>query len=313
MLLHARAVFDEPAIGLPGTAVSLCLAVDDNGVEGLLTQQGFHLFRVHRGHDFGPRASQHVALELQHGFFILNQQDTSLQGGLTTYRWRGLRRGYTLSRGGQYHFDYAAAAGRIARADLSSVLLHNAVTDAQPQSGSLAYALGGIERLEDAMRFLDAGTRIVEFGVHISVFGVDTHLQGTAASGFQHGVDGVVDDVEKHLLQLVRVRRDRRSRRFEFTLQVNVIHLQVVIPQGERFIQHLANFDELFLRLALAGKGQQALHHAMGALRLLEELAHKVGGAFVQAFALEKLGVAQNRGQRVVEFVRDTRDELPDR
>ena len=33
----------------------------------------------------------------------------------------------------------------------------------------------------------------------------------------------------------------------------------------------------LLLRLTLAGERKQVLHHAMGALRLLEEFAHEVG------------------------------------
>ena len=89
---------------------------------------------------------------------------------------------------------------------------------------------------------------------------------------------------------------------------LNVVYFQVVVAQGQSFVEHLANVDMLFLRLALAGEGQQALHHAMRALRLLEEFADEVGGAVAQAFAFEKLGVAENRGQRIVEFVRDAGD-----
>jgi len=48
------------------------------------------------------------------------------------------------------------------------------------------------------------------------------------------------------------------------------------------------------------------------ALCLLEELAHEVGGVIVESFTFEKLRVAENGGQRIVEFVGHARNKLSD-
>src|SRR5208282_5695126 len=208
-----------------------------DGVEGLLAQQGSHLRGVHRSNHFGSRAGQDVALEPEHSFFILDQQDSPREGSLTTGRRRGLLRSCTRSCGGQYDFENSAAVLPVLCADLSAMLLNNSVTDAEAEPRAFAYALGGVERLKNAVRFLDSGTGVVKFGVDISVLGVDTHLQRSSLSGFQHSVYSVVDDVEKHLLQLVRVSGDRRSRAFEFALQLDVIYFQVIVAQRQGLIQ----------------------------------------------------------------------------
>jgi len=50
----------------------------------------------------------------------------------------------------------------------------------------------------------------------------------------------------------------------------------------------------------------------MGALSLLEELGDEILSALVEAFALEQLSVAENRGERIVEFVGYSGNELAD-
>ena len=94
----------------------------------------------------------------------------------------------------------------------------------------------------------------MKFGVDVSSPGVDPHFQSAAVAGFQHGIHGVINDVKKYLLQLMRVGCDRWSRRFKFTLQFKVVYAQIVIAQAKGFVEHLANIDVLLLRLALAGK-----------------------------------------------------------
>ena len=50
----------------------------------------------------------------------------------------------------------------------------------------------------------------------------------------------------------------------------------------------------------------------MRPLRLLEQFADVILRARVQAFGLEQLRVAQDRGQRIVQFVRDAGNQLAD-
>ena len=74
----------------------------------------------------------------------------------------GLHRCGGMARGRQFQLDNCTAAIGIARRNLPTVFFDQSVTNAQPQTGSLADALGGIERFEDAVRLLDTGPRILE-------------------------------------------------------------------------------------------------------------------------------------------------------
>src|SRR5579863_6555798 len=92
----------------------------------------------------------------------------------------------------------------------------------------------------------------------------------------------------------------------------NIVDLEIVVAQGESFIHDLADIDLGALRFSLACKGKQILHHTMGALSLLEELGNEILSALIQAFALEQLSVTENRGERIIEFMGDSGNELAD-
>ena len=63
------------------------------------------------------------------------------------------------------------------------------------------------------MRFLDAGPRIGKLDDHVGPVAQRPHVQHTVADFF-HGVNGVTDDVEEDLQQLVRVSAHTRQNRF---------------------------------------------------------------------------------------------------
>ncbi len=92
------------------------------------------------------------------------------------------------------------------------MLLNNPVADAQAEARAFTNTLGGVKRLKDAIRLLDPRPRIVEFGVQMPVFGIHLHPQIAALPAFQHGIHGVVDDVQENLLQLMRISRNSRNR-----------------------------------------------------------------------------------------------------
>ena len=87
----------------------------------------------------------------------------------------------------------------------------------------------------------------------------------------------------------------------------------LVGAQRERFAHHLVEVHHRARGLALAGEGQQVADDAGGAFGLAEDdletlLRLVVDGAFRQAF-----GPRQDRGERVVQLVRDARDGLAER
>ena len=57
------------------------------------------------------------------------------------------------------------------------MFLDDAVADAESEAGALADALGGIEGIEDAVGFLDAGTGVLKFSDDSSLLGVNPDLE----------------------------------------------------------------------------------------------------------------------------------------
>ena len=57
------------------------------------------------------------------------------------------------------------------------MFLDDAVADAEPEASAFAHALGGIEGIEDAIRFLDAGPGVLKFGDDSSLLGVNPDFQ----------------------------------------------------------------------------------------------------------------------------------------
>src|SRR4051812_8633479 len=91
-------------------------------------------------------------------------------------------------------------------ADVSPVLLNNAVADAQSEAGSLSYRLGGVERIEDAIHFTDARAAVVHSHESQRAFSSDVYLQRSTARVLKHRVDGIIDDVQEYLFKLMSVR-----------------------------------------------------------------------------------------------------------
>jgi hypothetical protein len=117
------------------------------------------------------------------------------------------------------------------------VLLHDRVGDREPEAGALANLLGREERVEDPLLHvlgtpavvvdLEDDRRVLRF-----VPGADD--ERAAAVRREHRLLGVDDEVEQHLLQLVRVGEHVREAGRERLDDVDVGDALLVGPQGER-------------------------------------------------------------------------------
>jgi len=72
--------------------------------------------------------------------------------------------------------------------------------------------------------------------------------------GFKNGVDRIVNNVQEHLLELVRVRDNQSWFGRQLKLDPNVVDLEVVVAQGQRFLKHFADVDFSPILRALAGE-----------------------------------------------------------
>src|SRR5262249_56169995 len=94
-------------------------------------------------------------------------------------------------------------------------------------------------------------------------------LDCAACGSVQDGVHGVVEDVEKDLLQLVEVGVNLGQVGIEVAVNGDVIQLQIVFAKRQRLFEHPVDLHGASLRLVLARKTQQVLNDAVISLSLL--------------------------------------------
>src|ERR1700733_11598568 len=100
-----------------------------------------------------------------------------------------------------------AALDTIGRYDPAAVLLKNAVANAEAEARTFADGFGGVKRIEDALGFDEAGAGVGEFNDDVAAFAHGFDGEHTAAV-WLHGVNGITDELEKYLKQLIGVAAD---------------------------------------------------------------------------------------------------------
>src|ERR1700683_3532192 len=105
----------------------------------------------------------------------------------------------------------ADAVGVRSLRDFGAMLTNDAVADAQAQAGALADFLGGEKRIEDSLGMRDARAVVAKCDFDLSVAVRRGNLYFPRAPHFLNGIVRVVQNVQKHLLQLVRVADGERQ------------------------------------------------------------------------------------------------------
>ena len=128
-------------------------------------QRQAHLLRDSHGTTVYPVRSSAALDERQHCRLVFNQQHRqawTCQSCIIVHAPAAVpeRR---VRRERQTTMKVAPAPiGVVVAQDLAAVFAHDAIADAQAQAGSLAYFLGGEERIEDAVGIRDAGAVVAE-------------------------------------------------------------------------------------------------------------------------------------------------------
>ena len=106
------------------------------------------------------------------------------------------------------------------------MFLDDADANAKTKARAFAHRLGRIERIENAIGVLESRTRVGEKDDHVAA--VTNCLDGEdAAFGGFHGFQGVADDVEENLHQLISVSANAREDGFELHLDTRIPGTQV--------------------------------------------------------------------------------------
>ena len=93
----------------------------------------------------------------------------------------------------------------IPRENFAAVRAHDSVADAQSEAGALAHFFRREKRIEDAVDLRDARAVVAETISILSERCDRLDFDFPGAPRFLHGVVRIVQDVQKHLLQLVRI------------------------------------------------------------------------------------------------------------
>ncbi len=114
-------------------------------------------------------------------------------------------------------------------------------------------------------------------------------LDAGGAADFVHRVVGVVEDVEKHLLQLVSIADDIGKILVEMLDDLDAVTVEIVRTQLNGAAQNKVDLHRIALRRHLAREAEQILNDLLGALRLLQDDAQILAGV------VGKVGILQQQ------------------
>ena len=198
------------------------------------------------------------------------------------------------------------------------MFLHDRVGDREAQSRSFAHFFDGEKGIEDLRLHLVGNPRAIVVDLEHDRFLIRVvprpQHEDAAAVRLQHRLLRVDDQVEQDLLHLMSVGEDLRQAGGERVDHRHVADPLLVRAQGERFADHLIDVHHRPGRLALPRERQQVADDARGAFRFAEDRVEPAADRRFEGRPLrEPLGPTQDRGQRVVELVRDAGDRLAER
>ncbi len=102
------------------------------------------------------------------------------------------------------HYEQRPAFAFVLAGDLAAVILNHAIHRAQPEPRTFSHRLGGIERIENPLRFANPRPSIRKLQHGLFALALCGNFQGPPPVLFQC-VHGVLDDLDKRLKQLVGV------------------------------------------------------------------------------------------------------------
>src|SRR5215831_7048936 len=139
------------------------------------------------------------------------------------------------------------------------MLFDNPVANAQAEPGSFPDLFGGEERVKDTIGLMNSVTIVAERNLDKIALAGGSDVDSGAAARFPHRVIGVVEDVEEHLLKLLRVPNDERQVVLKLLRNRDPAAMEVVGAQLDRPLQDRVQLDRLALWRHLAGKAQKVL------------------------------------------------------
>src|SRR5713226_1264387 len=155
--------------------------------------------------------------------------------------------------------------------NFSAVLLNDAEANAEAQARALANRFRRIEWIENALRVLETGTGVGEQNDHVGAVADRLNGQDTAVGGF-HGFQGVADDVEENLHQLISISANAGEDGLELQLDARRPGAQVERAELHGVVHHGVDVEERALSRYLARETQEIANQCFCTARLIADL-----------------------------------------
>src|SRR5262249_2878387 len=173
-----------------------------------LFQQAQGLFPSRRLHHLVAQATHDLAHESAQGVFVLHHEDVGRRHhGPRWQLWRCRRAGFGTFPNGQVESEASSAAYPVLAVQVAAVTLDNANGETEAEAGPRASRLRGEERIEDTAQVFgrDTGTTVVDLHDDLGAAVHRSHAEDALALDGSHRVNGMAEQVEKHLLNLLSV------------------------------------------------------------------------------------------------------------
>src|ERR1051326_3280778 len=158
------------------------------------------------------------------------------------------------------------------------MFVNDAVTQAQAQTCSLPHLLGRKKRIEyfGQVGFCDARPIVLENDPDTVALALAVDADPAAGPMSFDGLARVVNDVDEHLLNLVRIEHDLWQFRVQPSDDLDVARAHLVLKNLNGPFRQLVEIGEFALRLMTPGKTQQALHDLLAPERALMDHRHEM-------------------------------------
>src|SRR5208283_3861402 len=129
-------------------------------------------------------------------------------------------------------------------------------------------------------------------------------------AGLLDGVVGVVENIEKNLLELLRITDSELKIFVEFLGDFDTVTGEVIAAEADGLPKDCVDLHRLALSGTLPGKAEKALNDFLGALRFAKnDLQFLTSGSRNLGILEQQIGEAENGGEGIVDFVSDAGDQ----
>src|SRR5580692_86436 len=216
------------------------------------------------------------------------------------------RRGYSRWK---HQSEYGSAFGPILAVDLPAMLADDPITSAESEPYSFSDWLGGVERLKNAPRLFQPGTRIHESDLDMLLHRSDSDDELPCFVSF-HRINRIRDEMQENLNQLIRVTLNHRYSVLFLDLYSHAVSAPST-RQANGALQQRPDIKRRAMQRHLLREAEHVLHQAIRSPGGLADFCgHPLPVPISRGAGAKRLDVFSYRRHRAIDLMRHPRYEL---